>query len=163
MATVKDTSAKDLALEDAQLREAGFDPAAPPADAIVRLESLRSAEGVSEAAIARALSKIPTAESAAMLTRMETQAAGAARREIRRALFKLRQRGIAAPAPASPAPSPDTATIGASEVGLTALLSPVDADGAIRIDSRITVYRIEIERGKESLRQDGPNLSLPSF
>jgi hypothetical protein len=130
MATVKDTSAKDLALEDAQLREAGFDPAAAPDDAIARLESLRGAEGVGAAAIARALSKIATAESAAMLTRMETQAAGASRREIRRALFKLRQRGIAAPAHASPAPPADTAAIGAPEVGLTALLSPIDAEGA---------------------------------
>jgi len=130
VATAKDISKKDLALEEAQLRDAGFDPAAAPADAISRLEALRGAEGVSEAAIARALSKIATAESAAMLTRMETHAAGPARREIRRALFKLRQRGIAAPAPASPAPPPDIVTSGASEVGMTALLSPADADGA---------------------------------
>jgi hypothetical protein len=130
MATAKDISAKDLALEDAQLREAGFDPATAPNDAIAKLETLRSAAGVSAAAIARALSKIATAESAAMLTRMESQAAGAARREIRRALFKLRQRGIAAPAAVSPATPPDTAAIGASELGLTALLSPIDADGA---------------------------------
>lgn len=130
MTTVKDPSAKELALEDARLRDAGFDPAAAPADAIARLESLRGAEGVSQAAIARALSKIASPESAAMLTRMETHAPGTARREIRRALFKLRQRGIAAPPPESPAPSPDNARPGASEVGLTALLSPVDADGA---------------------------------
>jgi hypothetical protein len=130
MATAKDTNAKEFAFEDAQLREAGYDSAAAPDDAIARLESLRSAAGVSATAIARALSKIATAESAAMLTRMESQAAGAARREIRRALFKLRQRGIAAPAPESPASPPDTAAIGASEVGLTALLSPIDAEGA---------------------------------
>jgi hypothetical protein len=130
MATVKDTSAKALAFEDAQLREAGFDPAAAPADAMASLEALRGAEGVSEAAIARALSKIPTPESGAMLARMETHAVGAARREIRLALFKLRQRGIAAPTPESSAPPADTATAGAAEVGLTALLSPADADGA---------------------------------
>jgi len=130
MATVKDTSAKALAFEDAQLREAGFDPAAAPADAIASLEALRGAEGVSEAAIARALSKIPTPESGAMLARMETHAVGAARREIRLALFKLRQRGIAAPAPESSATRVVTATTAASEVGLTALLSPADADRA---------------------------------
>jgi hypothetical protein len=130
MATVKDTSAKALAFEDAQLREARFDPAAAPADAIASLEALRGAEGVSEAAIARALSKIATPESAAMLARMETHTFGAARREIRLALFKLRQRGIAAPAPESPRTSSDAAATGASEVGLTALLSPADADGA---------------------------------
>jgi hypothetical protein len=130
MATAKDISAKDLALEDAQLREAGYDPATAPDDAIARLESLRSAASVSAAAIARALSKIATAESVAMLTRMESHAVGAARREIRRALFKLRQRGIAAPAAESFATPPDTAAIGASEVGLTALLSPIDTEGA---------------------------------
>ena len=43
MATAKDTNAKEFALEEAQLREAGFDPAAAPNDAIARLETLRSA------------------------------------------------------------------------------------------------------------------------
>jgi hypothetical protein len=130
MATIKDISAKEIALEDAQLRAAGFDPAAAPADAIAKLEALRGAEGVSEVAIARALSKIATVESAAMLARMETHVVGAARRETRLALFKLRQRGIAAPAPEPPTTSSNAAATDAAEVGLTALLSPADADGA---------------------------------
>lgn len=130
MASVKDISAKEIALEQAKLRESGFDAAAAPADAIAKLEALRGAAGVSQAAIVRALSKIATAESATMLARMEAHTAGAARREIRRALFKLRQRGIAAPQAELPAQSTGPATSADSETALSALLSPADADGA---------------------------------
>src|SRR5271167_1505245 len=98
MASVKEISSKDIAGEDAKLREAGFDAAATPADAVAKLEELRGAAGISDAAIVRALTTIATAQAAAMLLRMETHAAGALRREIRRALFKLRQRGIEVPA-----------------------------------------------------------------
>jgi hypothetical protein len=63
-----------------------------------------------------------------MLAAMEAGASGALRREVRRALFRLGQRGIApaavAAAPARPAASPPAAS------GLSALFSPVDADGA---------------------------------
>jgi hypothetical protein len=120
---------RDIAGQDARLRGAGFDPAATPADAIAQLEAIRGTAGVSDVAIVRALTTIATAESAAMLLRMEMHAAGALRREIRRALFKLRQRGIEAPAEPTardvPAPSAP-----ASETGLSALLSPADGDGA---------------------------------
>jgi hypothetical protein len=51
------------------------------------------------------------------------------RREIRRALFRLRQRGIETPAGAKPAPIV-ASTEGSTEIGLSALLSPTDADGA---------------------------------
>lgn len=128
MATAKEISAKEIAGEDAKLRESGFDASAAPAEAVAKLESMRGAAGVSDAAIARALARIATAESAALLARMEAHASGAGRREIRRALFKLRQRGIEAPQ-AQPheagAPAPIVA-----EAGLSALLSPADADGA---------------------------------
>src|SRR6202140_4203138 len=87
--------AHDVEHEDAQLREAGFDPAASPAEALARLEELRAAPGVSAGAIARALGAIANAESAAMLAEMEAGVSGALRREVRRALFRLRQRGIA--------------------------------------------------------------------
>jgi hypothetical protein len=128
MATAKEISAKEIAGEDANLRESGFDAAAAPAEAIAKLESMRGAAGVSDAAIARALAKIATAESAALLTRMEAHAAGARRREIRRALFKLRQLGIEAPQ-AEPHEAGAHAPL-AAEAGLTALLSPADAEGA---------------------------------
>ncbi len=118
----------DVEREDANLRAAGFDPAAPPAEALARLGELRAAPGVSPAAIARALGAIASAEAAAMLAAMEAGARGALRREVRRALFRLGQRGIApaavAAAPARPAASPPAAP------GLSALFSPVDADGA---------------------------------
>ena len=65
-----------------------------------------------------------------MLVRMETHAAGALRREIRRALFKLRQRGIEAPLAELPTRGIPAASAPASETGLSALLSPADADGA---------------------------------
>ncbi len=130
MASIKEISTKDIAGEEAQLRESGFDPTATPAEAIAKLEALRGAAGVSDAAIVRALTKIATAESAAMLLRMETHAAGALRREIRRALFKLRQRGIEAPLAELPTHGIPAASASASETGLSALLSPADADGA---------------------------------
>ena len=118
----------DSEREDANLRAAGFDPAAPPAEALARLGELRAAPGVSPGAIARALGAIASAESAAMLAAMEAGASGALRREVRRALFRLGQRGIApaalAATPARTAASPPAAP------GLSALFSPVDADGA---------------------------------
>jgi len=130
MASVKEISPKDIAGEDARLREAGFDPAAPPADAIAKLTALRGASGVSDGAIVRALASIATPESAAALARMETLAAGALRRELRRALFKLRQRGIEAPRMEPSTHDVPIAPAQASEIGLSALLSPADADGA---------------------------------
>lgn len=128
MATAKEISAKEIAGEDVKLRESGFDAAAAPAEAVAKLESMRGAAGVTDAAIARALGTIATVESAALLARMEEHASGAGRREIRRALFKLRQRGIEAPQ-AEPHP-PETLAPTAAEAGLSALLSPADADGA---------------------------------
>ena len=85
----------DIEHEDASLRAAGFDPAAPPAEALARLGELRAAPGDESGAIARALGAIASAEAAAMLAAMEAGASGALRREVRRALFRLRQRGIA--------------------------------------------------------------------
>jgi hypothetical protein len=115
--------------EDAKLRELGFDPAAAPEQALARLRELRGALGASDSAIARALGAIVSAEAAAMLAAMEREASGALRREIRRALFRLRQRGIAPPAEPAPAPAAPVAAA-AGEAGLSALFSPIDADGA---------------------------------
>ena len=119
--------------EDANLRAAGFDPSAPAGEALARLDTLRGASGVTETAIARALGAIASAQAAAMLADMEARASGALRREVRRSLFRLRQRGIESPAPrgtaeetqpaVSPSPAPDL-------VGLSGLFSPIDAEGA---------------------------------
>ena len=115
---------KETEPSEARLRKLGFDPAAAPEQAITTLRSIRAAAG--DGAIAHALGAIATPESAAMLAEMEAGATGATRREIRRALFRLRQRGIQPEqrtAPAALAPIVEAAA------GLSALLSPIDAEG----------------------------------
>jgi hypothetical protein len=118
--------AKDADQADAALRAAGFDPAAPSEQALETLRALRGKPGADDGAIARALGNLKIAGAADLLAEMEHSASGAARREIRRALFRLRQRGIEptrvpAAEPARPAAAP--------EPELTALLSPIDAEG----------------------------------
>ena len=116
----------DTNRDDTKLLEAGFDPAAAPADAIAKLRELKGAAGITDAAIARALGEIADGGAAAMLVEMETGASGAIRREVRRALFKLKQHGIDAPSPTAP-----TATaIQDSAAETTAMLSPIDGEGA---------------------------------
>ena len=110
-----------------RLRELGFDPQASPAAAVAKLRSLRGTEGLDDGAIAHALSAIADAEAAQMLAEMASAASGALRREIRRALFRLHQRGINPPAPAAAAAAVPAAS---AESGLSAMLSPADADGA---------------------------------
>ena len=112
--------------DDAKLIEAGFDPALAPADAIAKLSELKGKPGVADLAIARALGRIADPRAAAMLTGMEAGAAGAIRREVRRALYKLKQHGIVAPAATAPASS--TPHADASEI--TAMLSPIDVESA---------------------------------
>jgi hypothetical protein len=115
--------------EDQKLREAGFDPAASADAAVAKLREIRAAASAPDGAIARALGRIADPGAAAMLMEMEAHAGGPLRREIRRALYKLRQRGIAAPeaAVAREHPHPAAAASGAA---LSALLSPIDAEGA---------------------------------
>jgi hypothetical protein len=115
--------------DDAKLIEAGFDPALAPADAVAKLRVLRGNPGIADGAIARALGRIEDAQAAAMLAEMEAGAAGAVRREIRRALYKLKNHGIDAPAPAAPVAS--ASHPGAPEKSeKSAMLSPIDAEGA---------------------------------
>ena len=106
--------------------DAGFDPAAAPADAIAKLRELRGKAGIAEVAIARALGTIADASAVAMLVEMEAGATGALRREIRRALYKLKQHGIDAPAASGAAAA---TTVHDSDSDKTAMLSPI-ADGA---------------------------------
>ena len=112
--------------DDAKLVEAGFDSALAPVDAIAKLRELGARPDISRAAIARALGAITDAAAAAMLAEMELGAAGSLRREIRRARFRLKQQGIDAPAasiaPVSMAPQQSS--------DLTAMLSPIDVEGA---------------------------------
>ena len=118
--------------DDAKLREAGFDPALAPADALAKLRELKGKPGIADLAIARALGKIADAGAAAMLTEMEAGAAGAIRREVRRALYRLKQHGIDAPASTAAAASTshDNATEKTEKSEKTAMLSPIDSEGA---------------------------------
>ncbi len=84
--------------DDAKLIEAGFDPALAPAAAIAKLRELKGKPGIADGAIARALGRIADPGASAMLIEMEAGAAGEIRREVRRALYKLKQHGIDAPA-----------------------------------------------------------------
>ncbi len=109
--------------------EAGFDPALAPADALAKLRALKGRAGIADVAIARALGRIADPRAAAMLTEMEAGAAGAIRREVRRALYKLKQHGIDAPAATAAAAGAvhDNAT---EKTEIAAMLSPIDSEGA---------------------------------
>jgi hypothetical protein len=112
--------------DDAKLVEAGFDPALAPGEAIAKLRELHDRADVSAAAIARALGGVVDAGAAQMLAEMEIGASGTLRREIRRALFRLKRHGIepiAADAPAASSPHADAAE-------MSAMLSPIDVEGA---------------------------------
>lgn len=124
------TSAKKRQEADAKLKEMGFDPDAPPEQALATLRALTGKPGVSTAAIASALGRIGTAAAAGILAEMEAGSSGADRREIRRALFKLRQRGIAPSAPAAVAAPVERPALTAGEPALSGLVSVIDAEGA---------------------------------
>ena len=110
------------------LRQLGLDPATAPEEALAAIRELRGLSDVSEAAIAHALGLIPLGGAAQLLAEMEAASSGEARREIRRALFKLRQRGIEPPAaPRSVEQAKPLAPLGEN---MSALLSPIDAEGA---------------------------------
>jgi len=120
------SSSRETNPDDLKLIEAGFDAALAPADALAKIRELKGSAGIADGAIARALGKIADAGAAAMLAEMEAGAAGAIRREVRRALYKLKQRGIDAPAATAAAAS----TIHDNATEKTAMLSPIDSEGA---------------------------------
>jgi hypothetical protein len=122
------SKSSDTNPDDTKLLEAGFDSAAAPADAIAKLRELKGNAGITDVAIARALGGIADAGAAVMLVEMEAGASGAIRREVRRALFKLKQHGIDAPPPsAATAPAAITTHDADTE---KAMLSPIDGEGA---------------------------------
>ena len=117
---------KDLDLNETRLHELGFDPAAPIPERIAKLRELRAQADASDLAIAKALGEVGDPGAGEVLVEMESTATGALRREIRRAIYKLRQHGIEVREPeterrAAPVPA---------EAGLTALMSPIDPEGA---------------------------------
>ncbi|HLW69028.1 MAG TPA: hypothetical protein VKS22_00235 [Candidatus Binataceae bacterium] len=119
--------AKKSSHDTPRLREMGFDPGAPPAEALATLRALRERPDAPLELIAEALGGIASPEAAAALAELEANARGGLRRAIRGALFRLHQRGIEAPVSAPTAAAAPTSII---EEGLTALLSFADADGA---------------------------------
>jgi plasmid stabilization system protein ParE len=112
---------------DSKLRELGYDPAAPPETALEVLRGLLGNPQADQATVARALGEIRIPGAADLLSAMERSASGALRREIRRALFRLRQRGIV---PHAAAPEKPSEPAPAAEPALSALLSPFDPSGA---------------------------------
>jgi hypothetical protein len=110
------------------LRKLELDPAMESEQALVSLRELRGRSDTTEAAIAHALGLLPIDGAAQLLAEMEAASSGEARREIRRALFKLRQRGI------QPAPRPQSAAqtkpLAPSGENMSALLSAIDSEGA---------------------------------
>jgi hypothetical protein len=120
---------KEIDRDDAGLLEAGFDPSLPAAEAVAKLRDLRSRGGVSDLAIARALGDVRDPAAAAMLARMETGASGALRREVRRAMFRLKQHGIDIPKTEDAAAAVSSAVSPAAGQ-LTAMLSSIDSEGA---------------------------------
>ncbi len=116
---------------DPELRALGFDPAAAPEQALETLRALSDRPGANAAAIARALGDIKVAGAADLLAAMELRASGSVRREIRRALFRLRRLGIEpARGPEPQAESKPAVSEPAGLTALTALLTPFDSTGA---------------------------------
>src|SRR5271155_6167335 len=114
--------AKDTEIDE-NLRELGIDPA-DPEGAIDKLRSLRAAGTTNESRLAAAAGQISSPASARFLTEMEAGASGPLRREVRRALFRLRQHGVEVPtAPAAP----PKAAVPTGESNLNALISPIDS------------------------------------
>jgi hypothetical protein len=116
--------AKDKEIDEGW-RQLGIDPAQPE-QAVHQLRALRAEGTATDAVIAAAAGQVAVAGAAQLLAEMEAGASGAARREIRRALFRLRQHGIEPPAAAVPA----VAAAPAPAPNVSALISPIDGEGA---------------------------------
>ena len=117
---------KDLDINQTRLHELGFDPAAPIPERIAKLRELQGKPEAGDPAIANALGEINDPAAAELLVEMEASATGALRREIRRAIYKLRQHGIEVHEPEAE----HKAVLAPAESGLTALMSPLDPEGA---------------------------------
>ncbi len=118
---------KDLDTNETRLRELGFDAAAPIPERVAQLRELRGKADASDLAIAKALGEINDPGAGDLLVEMESNASGALRREIRRAIYRLRQHGIEVREPEAEHKAPPASP---AEAGLTALMSPIDPEGA---------------------------------
>jgi hypothetical protein len=118
---------KDLDTSETRRQEPGFDPTAPIPERIANLRELRGKDHASDLAIARVLGEINDPGAGELLVEMESDASGALRREIRRAIYKLRQHGTEV---REPEVERKPALPAAAQAGLTALMSPIDPEGA---------------------------------
>ncbi len=112
------------AAADAALAGLGLSAAALEAGDVPLARLVEIAAAGSGTALIAALGELPSAAVAARLAELEAAVDRPLRRDVRRALYRLRQRGITAPAPA-PAPRPPTAL--ASDV--EGLMSACDGRG----------------------------------
>lgn len=112
---------RDQALQEGEqlLREWGIEAGAGAAE----LQPLVGRSGSADAAIAERLGREPSEESVQLLQLLERQGDKLTRKEAKRALYRLEQRGLTVPkqAPAPPAPVLTTSVEG--------YLSPVDGNG----------------------------------
>jgi len=107
----------------ATLVRLGLDPEAVRAGRIGAEAVAPLLAGADGAALAAALGELASAEVVALLLALEPRAAErAVRKEIRRALYRLRQRGVPVPAPPAPASTPRTPAAPEAE----GFLSPFD-------------------------------------
>jgi hypothetical protein len=118
---------KDSDTNEKRLRELGFDPNESIPQRIAKLRELCGRDASSDLAIAGVLGEINDPGAGELLVEMESRATGALRREIRRAIYRLRQLGVEVREPEA---ERRTAPVGATEAGLTALMSPIDPEGA---------------------------------
>ncbi len=110
----------------ATLVRLGLDPEAVRAGRIGAEAVAPLLAGADGAALAAALGELASAEVAALLLALEPRVGErAVRKEIRRALYRLRQRGVPVPAPPAPAATPRTPAAPEAE----GFLSPFDGRG----------------------------------
>jgi hypothetical protein len=131
----------------AELKQHGADLASAPETAVARLRQMREKGEISESALIQVLAQTPSGAAAQLLAEIAAGAHGAVRRAAKRALFRLRQRGVTWPTP--PLAEQATGSESAAKTGafavtgakifapastiaynaLTALISPFDSTG----------------------------------
>ena len=110
------------------LRSAGIDPDAPSSASVAQLQSAVGQSAEADIAAIFMLGKIATHESLQLIREIEATAADKdVKKEIKRALFKLSQKGIVVPQPAAAEKKP--APLFEREYEIEAYMSAVDGGG----------------------------------
>ena len=132
----------------ATLARLGLDPEAVGAGNVSEAAIAPLLAGADGAALAAALGEFSSGGVAAVLVALEPRAANrAVRKEIRRALYRLRQRGVPVPEPPAPEAAPSAAPASTAE-GLVSffdargdrvvwIIRPLDTGGALLIAAQI--------------------------